>query len=145
MTRAKNKLTIHLNSSFLDRLTADNLERIEDREIYFQPQELVMHLSLKDVWLDYFINRQYNISRLTSGDILTINEDSCIDKKGNSILKFSRQFMEQIISREVINYKLKTAKVNFIVYWKKEDSEQEVKVVLPELYFERERDEGMTT
>ncbi len=145
MTRAKNKLTIHINSSFLDRLTADNLERIEDREIYFQPQELVMHLSLKDVWLDYFINRQYNISRLTSGDILTINEDSCIDKKGNSILKFSRQFMEQIISREALNYKLKTAKVNFIVYWKKEDSEQEVKVVLPELYFERERDEGMTT
>jgi len=32
---------------------------------------------------------------------------------------------------------LKQAKVNFIVYWKKEDSENEAKIILPELYFER--------
>jgi ATP-dependent DNA helicase RecQ len=27
--------------------------------------------------------------------------------------------------------------VNFVVYWKGEDKEQEVKIILPELYFER--------
>jgi hypothetical protein len=28
--------------------------------------------------------------------------------------------------------------VNFIVYWKKEDTEKESKIILPELYFERQ-------
>ena len=35
------------------------------------------------------------------------------------------------------NYELKNAKVNFVIYWKKEETEQEIKIVLPELYFER--------
>jgi ATP-dependent DNA helicase RecQ len=30
---------------------------------------------------------------------------------------------------------LKSAKVNFIVYWRKEGEEEEVKIILPELYF----------
>ena len=34
-------------------------------------------------------------------------------------------------------YHLKQAKVNFIVYWKKEDAENESKIILPELYFQR--------
>ena len=35
-------------------------------------------------------------------------------------------------------YVMKSAKVNFIVYWLDEDSEQEVKIVLPELWFEKQ-------
>ncbi len=34
-------------------------------------------------------------------------------------------------------YMPKTAKIRFIVYWQKEGSEYEVRIVLPELYFER--------
>ncbi len=137
MTRAKRNLTIHLNSNFLDNIAAENLERIENREIHLQPNELAMHLSLKDVWLDYFITRQNLISDLKSGDTLTINGDECLDTKGKSVLKFSKLFVGQIESMKAKNYELKSAKVNFIVYWKKENSEQEVKIVLPELYFER--------
>ncbi|MBS1571275.1 MAG: ATP-dependent helicase, partial [Bacteroidetes bacterium] len=137
MTRAKTNLTIHLNSNFLDNFTADNLERIENKEIHLQPNELAMHLSLKDVWLDYFITRQNLISDLKSGDTLTINGDECLDTKGKSVLKFSKLFVGQIESMKAKNYELKSAKVNFIVYWKKENAEQEVKIILPELYFER--------
>lgn len=137
MTRAKTNLTIHLNSTFLDNLTADNLERIENKEIHLQPNELAMHLSLKDVWLDYFINRQFFISELKSGDSLTIKGDECLDTKGNSVVKFSKQFVGQIETMKAKKYELKSAKVNFIVYWKKEETEQEIKIILPELYFER--------
>ncbi|MGE6221695.1 RecQ family ATP-dependent DNA helicase [Nubsella zeaxanthinifaciens] len=137
MTRAKQNLTIHLNSNFLDNLTAENLERVDNKEIYLPPNELAMHLSLKDVWLDYFIKKQNFIEQLTSGDSMFINDDECLDHKGNSILKFSKYFIQQIESMKAKNYKLKSAKVNFIIYWKKEDTEQEIKVVLPELVFER--------
>ena len=137
MTRAKRNLTIHLNSNILDAVSVENLERIIDFEIYSQPNEMVMHLAYKDVWLDYFINKQYAISQLISGDTLTFNGSECLNIKGQSVLKFSKQFMIQIEALKEKGYKLKQVKVNFIVYWLKEETEQEIQIILPELYFER--------
>jgi ATP-dependent DNA helicase RecQ len=137
MTRAKHNLTIHLNGDYLDGIAVENLDRVEDRGEYLPPQELAMHLSYKDVWLDYFISRQYLVSQLTSGDSLTINGDECTNAKGQSVLKFSKQFLNLIESEKQKGYHLKQAKVNFIVYWKKEDADQEVKIIFPELHFER--------
>ncbi len=137
MTRAKTNLTIHLNSNFLDDLKVDNLQRIDNQDIHLPPNELAMHLSFKDVWLDYFISRQNFISELKSGDALSINGEICMDTKGNSVLKFSKHFLGQIENMKAKNYELKSAKVNFVIYWKKEETEQEIKIVLPELYFER--------
>lgn len=70
MTRAKRNLTIHLSSNFLDNITTENLERVEDRNIYLPPNELVMHLTYKDVWLDNYLNRQHLVSQLVSGDVV---------------------------------------------------------------------------
>jgi ATP-dependent DNA helicase RecQ len=137
MTRAKQNLIIHLNSNFLDYISAENLERIVDMEIYSPPNEIAIHLTYKDVWLNYFINKQHLISQLTSGDNLIINGDECLNSKGQSVLKFSQQFVKQIENMKEKNYELKSAKVNFIVYWLKEGADQEIKIVLPELYFEK--------
>lgn len=139
MTRAKQNLTVHLNSNFLDSFSSENLERIEDREIYLPPKEMAIHLAHKDVWLDYFINRQYLLSQLMSGDALTLNGEECLNSNGQSILKFSRQFLSQIEKLKERNYKLKSVKVNFLVYWLKQEAEQEVKIILPELCFEKQQ------
>ncbi len=137
MTRAKDNLTIHLNGNYLDKLVAENLERISEKDEYLPPSQLAMHLTYKDVWLDYFASRQYLVSQLKSGDILKLNGDECTNLMGQSLLKFSKQFVNIIESRKQEGYQLKEAKVNFIVYWKKEDTEQEIKIILPELLFER--------
>ncbi|MCG9898524.1 MAG: RecQ family ATP-dependent DNA helicase [Hydrotalea sp.] len=137
MTRAKQNLTIHLNSNFLDNITTKNLEIIEDSEFYLSPTELLINLTFKDVWLDYFINKQQIVSQLISGDTLILNGDECLNSKGQSILKFSKHFMKQIETINEKGYELKSAKVNFIVYWLKDGAEQEVKVILPELCFEK--------
>jgi ATP-dependent DNA helicase RecQ len=137
MTRAKQNLTVHLNSNFLDNLTAENLERVEDTDIYLPPTEMTIHLTFKDVWLDYFTNKQHLVSQLISGDVLTLKGDECLNLKGQSVLKFSKQFVRHIETMKEKNYEIKSAKVNFIVYWMKEGAEQEVKIVLPELHFER--------
>ena len=139
LTRAKENLTVHLNSNFLDNISADNLERIENNKTYLPPKELVTHLTHKDVWLDYFSNRQHLISQLKSGDVLTLNGDECLNSNGQSVLKFSQHFLKQIESIKENNYRLKSVKVNFIVYWLKEEAEQEVKIILPELYFDKEQ------
>ncbi len=140
MTRAKRNLTIHLNGSYLDNISAENLERVEDRETHLPPSEMAMHLSFKDVWLDYFITRQHLVSQLTSGDTLMINGDECTTVKGQSVLKFSKQAMKTIEMQKQKGYHLTKAKVNFIVYWKKEDAENEAKIILPVLYFEKHKE-----
>jgi ATP-dependent DNA helicase RecQ len=142
MTRAKHNLTVHLNSNFLDNLTSENLERVEDSGIYLPPNEIAMHLTYKNVWLDYFVNKQHLISQLTSGDALIVHGDECLNSGGQSVLKFSRDFVQKIDAMKENNYELKSAKVNFIVYWLKEGAQQEVKVLLPELYFEKQNKEN---
>jgi ATP-dependent DNA helicase RecQ len=137
LTRAKSQLIIHTNSPVFDTISVENLERTVDFDEYQQPKELAMHLSLKDVWLDYFIERQTAIETLQSGNTLVPMNDSCLNTNGVTVLKFSKGFMEQVGQLGEKGYRLKSAKVNFVLYWLKEGTANEIKVVLPELYFER--------
>lgn len=137
MTRTKQNLTIHLNGNYLDNTHSEGLERVNNSETHSPPNELVMHLSYKDIWLDYFSRRQHFLSELMSGDELIFKGNECLNSNGQSVLKFSRQFMSSIEEMIRKGYELKKAKVNFLVHWKKEGEEQEIKIILPELYFER--------
>ncbi len=141
MTRAKQNLIVHSNTDHFNGFSAENMERMEDREIYPPPNDIAMHPSYKDVWLDYFINKQQLISQLSSGDTLILNGDGCMNSKGQSVLKFSKQFMAQIEDMKRRNYRLKSARVNFILFWLKEGAAQEIRIILPELLFERRNDE----
>lgn len=135
MTRARKNLSIHLNGPYLDNLTTNNFEKINDREMHLPPSELTMQLSYKDIWLDYFINRQHLVSQLSSGARLTVSDNECLNSKGQCVLKFSQRFTEQIAAMKEKNYMLKSATVSFIVYWLKEGAVHEVKIILPELEF----------
>ena len=137
MTRAKRNLTIHYNGNYLDSIKTGDLERICDGEIYLPPCQLAMQLTFKDVWLDFFLSCQHLISQIYSGDELTIDDEGCRNSKGQLVLRFSKQFINQMESIKQKNYVPKTAKIRFIVYWQKEDTEHEIKIILPELYFER--------
>ena len=137
MTRAKQNLTIHFDGNYLDNIAVDNLVRTENEESYLPPNQLAMHLTHRDIQLWYFEFIQHRLTALISGDVLTINAEGCTNMKGELVLKFSKQFLEVIISVQNKGYQLKEARVNFIVYWKKPDEEKEFKIILPELYFER--------
>ncbi len=142
MTRAKQNLTIHLNSNFIDNLLVENLERVENREIYLPPNGLTIQLTHREVNLGYFEFVQHRINNLLSGDSLIIKEDGCANSNGDLVLKFSQKFLENIKMQDDKGYKLKSAKINFIVYWLKEGAKQEVKIILPELYLEKQHNEN---
>ncbi|HMQ07412.1 MAG TPA: RecQ family ATP-dependent DNA helicase [Saprospiraceae bacterium] len=135
MTRAKRNLSIHLNGSFLDNLSAENMNWIHDSKIYLPPQELAIHLTHNDVQMGYFKFVQHRISKLVSGDPLNIKEDGCANMKNEMVLKFSRRFIETIQKHESKGFMMKSANVNFLVYWWDEESEKEVKIILPEVFF----------
>jgi ATP-dependent DNA helicase RecQ len=137
MTRAKNNLSIHTNSEFLNNFSNEDIDRHLDNDNYLPPEELIINLTLKDVWLDYFITRQHLISEVISGNTLNIQGDECLNQRGQSVLKFSKQFLKKIETMREKKFELTYAKVNFIVYWKKEDTEHEVKIILPELHFKK--------
>lgn len=136
MTRAKRNLNIHLNTNCLDHLIAEDLEQITDSEIYTAPDEIAVHATFKDIWLDYFIDRQDLVSQLTCGEVLHISGEECLNSSGQSVLKFSKLFIKKIEEMRLKSYELKSVKVNFILYWLKEGASQEIKIILPELYFE---------
>lgn len=137
MTRAKQNLTIHLNANYLDNITTENLERVEDKQVHLPPNEMTIHLTHKDVVLDYFISKQHLISQLVSGDVLTVGGQEYLNSNGQSVLKFSMRCKAEIESMKQRNYKLEKAKVNYIIYWLKDEAEQEIKIILPELYFKK--------
>jgi len=136
MTRARNNLSIHLNGSYLDQIHTEGLERVDDDNVYPTPGESVLHLSHRDLKLGYFGFIQRRIHDLTSGDQLTLADDGCKNDRGEYVLKFSQKFMLQLGQLKQDGYVLSEARVNFIVYWT-DEKEKEVKIVLPELGFNR--------
>lgn len=141
MTRAKQKLTIHLNGNYLDKFKTEELERIENSNTFQPPSGLALHLSHKDLNLGYFEYIQKRVNVLTSGDTITISDEGCKNEKGDWVLKFSKKFLEKLAEIKNNGFEFKEAKVNFIVHWTDDNKKIEVKIVLPELYFEKTNNE----
>jgi len=135
MTRAKQNLTIHLNGDYLDKFKTEGLEIVINNNTFKAPNGLALHLSHKDLNLGYFEFIQKRVNALTSGDSISISEEGCKNEKGELVLKFSKKFLDKLAEIKKTGFDLIEAKVNFIVHWKAEDKEQEVKIVLPELNF----------
>jgi ATP-dependent DNA helicase RecQ len=137
MTRAKSNLTLHLNRHYLGHIRVVNLTGLDDRAQYELPGKLAIQLSHRDVWLDYFIGRQYLVESLRSGDILKYKDREWLTDQGKIVFRPSQKCAEQLERIRKNGYEPQFAKINFIVFWRKEAGEQETKIVLPELHFER--------
>lgn len=137
MTRAKQNLYIHHNTSFPTNILADNLERINNDKDYLPPVEISDQLGHKDVWLGYFSNLHKTITGLNSGDPLILSENGLSNIQGAKVALFSKKYAQDLERLEEKMYQFKSARVNFIIYWKNPKTEEEVKIVLPEITFER--------
>ncbi|HEX8376836.1 MAG TPA: RecQ family ATP-dependent DNA helicase [Pedobacter sp.] len=137
LTRAKQQLIIHLNGTYLDHISTAELERVENTGTFTPPSGLVLHLSHKDLNLGYFEYIQKRIDELRSGDLLEITAEGCINNKGELVLEFSKRFIERLAGIKKNGFELKEAKVNFIVFWMNDEKGFEVKIILPELEFDR--------
>ena len=82
---------------------------MDDREWYLPLSQLTMQLNYKDIWLEFFINRQDLVSQLMSGERLTVSSGECLNSSGQCVLKFSQKFMKQIEALKEKNYVLESA------------------------------------
>jgi ATP-dependent DNA helicase RecQ len=108
---------------------------LREENILANMKDLTVYIKKKDN-TNHSLGILKTYSQINSGDMLTVDGDCCRNSKGQQVLRFSRQFINRIEHMKQNNYMPKTAAVKFIVYWQKEDSEYEIRVILPEVYFE---------
>ncbi|MCK5137651.1 MAG: RecQ family ATP-dependent DNA helicase [Bacteroidales bacterium] len=138
MTRAKRNLVIHHNGNYLNNIIVDNMSRENDNSSYSTPGYLVLHLTHNDINLGYFNYIRHRILPLESGQSLSISDEGLTNSNGETVVKFSNSFISRKTSLEQNGYRLFESKVNFILYWKKQDDANDVKeilIILPELVF----------
>lgn len=140
MTRAKQNLTIHYKDNYLDNIDVEELVYHKDSSTHLPPQHLVYRLTHKDIYLGYFKFAQKRLNSLRSGDSLGINDVGLVNSAGEQIVKFSKSFQEIRKSLENQGFQLVESQVRFILFWQNKHSDQpeeELKIVLPDLYFEK--------
>ncbi len=139
LTRAKNNLSIHTNGQFFAPIQVPQIQYIEDHESWLPPQRIAVQLTLKDINLGYFSYIQHRVESLVSGQNLQIQTEGLSDAQGNTLLKFSKKFQDQIKTHQESGYVLSESRVNFIVFWTNQEDGKEYLVVLPELIFEKKQ------
>ncbi len=131
LTRAKSNLSIHYNNNYLKPLVVRNRSYVNDANEYEEPRMMAVYLTHRDVQLGYFEFVQQRMRDLNSGHSLTIREGGLGNASGELILKYSQRFKEVLSERKQKGYQITDAYINYIVYWKDENKENEVKIILP--------------
>ncbi len=139
-TRAKERLFIHTDSSFFDRMPAD--ERLVSQERYGMPQEIVLQLSHRDVNLGFFKTRKNEILALRAGQTLRYDNVYLYGRDSNvALARLSRKMQEELRTWAGKNYHVSSASVRFIVAWRPKDAEKDEKdhaVLLVDLTLRKE-------
>lgn len=144
MTRAKQTLSIHTTCSLFSGMidfcpSIDSF--VTDKRNYDMPDEIVIQLSHKDIWLDYSKPYKREILSLKSGYRMAFcGEGFCIPKTGKQIARLSHKMKGELAEWEKKGYQVTDAAIRFIVAWKPKNApedESETAVVLAELQLRR--------
>ena len=135
MTRAKQQLYIHTNSTLFDRLPVT--QRMVDQHPYGMPDEIVLQLSHKDVYLGFFKTRKKEILALRAGEHLRFTDNYLYTLQTNSPVALLSQRMQTDLQAWVEKgYDVSDATIRFIVAWRPKDApkdEEEYAVLLLDL------------
>jgi len=124
MTRAKSRLFIHTNSDLFSRLPADK-QRVDHRQ-YPMPEEIVLQLSHKDVFLDFFKPIKKDVLALRSGNRLLLEGNYILAPVTHrAVAKLSTNMQAILSAWKEKNYQVRSASVRYIVAWKPKDAPKE--------------------
>ncbi|MBN1132364.1 MAG: RecQ family ATP-dependent DNA helicase [Bacteroidales bacterium] len=140
LTRARQNLTVHYNSSFLDHIETGNLIRYTDLTDYSPPDQIALQLSHSDLNLGYFHYVQHRIPGLKTGYKLLPNGEGCTNTYKDQVLRYSNSFNERMRGLKAQGYKPTSAKITFMVYWFNKELNEEKLIILPELTLEKSTD-----
>ena len=124
ITRAKNRLFIHTNGDLFSHLPADK-QRVDNQQ-YSMPEEIVLQLSHKDVFLDFFRPIKKEVLALRSGDSLILDDNYIIAPiTHRAVAKLSTNMQATLFAWKEKGYQVGSASVRYIVAWKPKDTPKE--------------------
>ena len=100
--------------------------------------KLILQLSHKDVFLDFFKDKKSLILGLRSGKHLNIKTNRLYIQKDSKllpVLQFSKKCNEDIKKYTSSGYTLYDAAIRFICVWKGKEDTDESAIILADLYF----------
>lgn len=101
------------------------------------PEEIVLQLSYKDVYLGFFKELKQEVLALKGGDPLNYNNSVLYNTQTNKpVAKLSQNMQTTLSEWQEKGYKVKSASVRFVVAWKAKDApknEPETAVLLADL------------
>ncbi|MBQ3666028.1 MAG: RecQ family ATP-dependent DNA helicase [Lachnospiraceae bacterium] len=139
MTRAKQLLHIHYNTDILDSYCDAASLHETDPCSYPKACELVLQLSHKDVYLDYFKDKQLLIQqmRMRSGMHLLVYKNKMYVRTQEGqlpVLQLSTKCYEEVKKYIAKGYTPNDAVIRFICGWKGKDDTKETAVILADLH-----------
>lgn len=139
MTRARNRLFIHTDADWFSRLDADSYRT--DNSPCEMPQEVVLQMSHKDVYLDFFKTRKPAVLALRGGDPLQYRDSMLYGPlSGEPVARLSQKMQATLAAWGDRGYTVGSASVRFIVAWKPKDAprhESATAVLLADLLLHR--------
>lgn len=145
MTRAKKRLHLHYFGNSFDQFGSYASDVKNDEQIYSQPEELILQLSHKDVYLDFFKGKTDLIFRqmhLKSGDHLAVDNYRLygqVDKKVIPVLQFSAKCNKDINALMMSGYYPYDAVIRFICAWKGKEDTEETAVILADIFLHKKQ------
>lgn len=140
MTRAKESLYIHCNTSIFDPYPVDGIVRRIDSTEYNEPREIALQLTHKDVVLNFFKDKKEIIFKFRSGGKLSVSDHFLtaeINGRTLRVVKFSKAFVEKRDSLREKGYEPVSARVGYIIAWQGEEDAEESAIILPTLGLKR--------
>lgn len=156
ITRAKSELYIFHDTSYFDNIR-NGMQSREfrwgvDSAVYPEPEEIILPLFHKDVWLGFFKSRtcQTIIPDLQSGDPLRVKEElqgegsrlyfeANIQGRWQKAACCSKDFFKTVAAHKQKGYAPIEAQVQFIVSWWDKDEEKAYDILLPVLKMRKKR------
>lgn len=136
ITRARNALYIHSNTTLFSPYRLAGIEHILDEKDYGRPGELTLQLDYRDVVLDFFRDKKRQTLGLRSGMPLTLDGAYLLaDCHGvkTRVAKLSADCRGRIERLQAQGYYPDKAGIRFVVIWKK-DGEQ-IPILHPDIHF----------
>ena len=133
LTRARRELHVHYTGRFMEGQSVPGAAYRNDNTLYPEPEEIVLHLTHRDVVLDFFKGRKRQNLTLRSGQTMT-GDGAYLLCDGRRAVKLSQKCQQQLADLGKRGYRIKNAEIRFIAAWKGENDTEETAILLPTLY-----------
>ena len=153
MTRAKAGLHVVYSGypfagAMLDQFKELGAELYKDEQEFPAPEEMILPLSHRDIWLDYSGTESPSGKHMLAGQELGIEERAgrmfFIDTvSGERVAAVSESFLQRLRQHKENGYVSKKAYVNYVAYWTKvngEDPGVEKKIILPKVVLKKQEE-----